>query len=675
MPAVRQTAKETGPARRSPEDWSGPRPNRNSSGLSGITASGYRGLGDSGYIPLITINNMYQYVENVTYVLGAHSIKIGGDLRRRQLTPFQSASPKAAFSFDANLTNDPSGATSGSGNTIASMLLGYPASTTRNKYLIWPGLRLWEMAGYLQDDWRATSWLTLNLGLRWDYYGPITEVANRIANVDLAAGKIITAGENGVSASAGVKSDWRDFAPRVGFAATFAKGTVLRGGYGINYVPPFIGSPLAFRNPPFVTLYKVTATALNPITKISDPLPSAVATDPAKPTGSLNGVAFDGTTPYVQQYNLTLQRELPLSFVLTATYAGALGRHQYIFNGAVNLNQPPPGPGAINPRRPYYSLWPNVSGISIAGPWYNTNYHAMQTSLERRYQNGLSVLATYTWAHGIDNFVAMVNDTKRERGNSYLDMRHRFTLMASYDLPFARNSKGAAAAIGRGWRINAITVVATGLPFNISNSSARANTGTGDRPNVVCDPTENWTPTLASWFNTACFQAQPLYTFGNVARNFMHGPTRKQLDISIHREFQPAERLRIQFRAEAFNVTNTPAFGSPGGALGSSSFGVISSAGAPRNLQFDLKLLFYIHPINCRPPRGCGAPCRMSHLMANQLSIFPRKSYPWQISRPRSLGFNIMRRRDLPPLLHSGRALPCYGKPGMSRTIDFNNRG
>jgi hypothetical protein len=185
-----------------------------------------------------------------------------------------------------------------------------------------------------------------------------------------------------------------------------------------------------------------------------------------------------------------------------------------------------------------------------------------------------------------------VNDRKVERGNSFLDVRHRFTLSANYDLPFGRGMTGAPGFLLRGWRINAITILSTGIPFTITNGAARANTGTADRPNFVGDPFSGFTRTVQKWFNTAAFAPQPLYTFGNVGRNTMHVPGRKTLDMSVHREFNMTERARLQFRVEAFNLTNTPQFGVPGGALGTATFGVISDAGLPRNLQLALKLIF-----------------------------------------------------------------------------------
>ena len=315
-------------------------------------------------------------------------------------------------------------------------------------------------------------------------------------------------------------------------------------------------------------------------------------TDPANPTGSLTGVAFSGATPYVQQYNLTLQSEMPFGMVSTVSYVGALGRKQYIFNGGVNVNLASPGPGTIQPRRPYYSLFPNVSGISIAAPWYNTSYQGLQATLERRYSNGLSLVANFTWAHSIDNEPAILNNPQTERGDSFLDIRRRFTLLADYELPFAKNGRGFAAMLAKGWGINAVAVFTTGLPFDITNSATRANTGGSDRPNLAGDPNSGFQQSIYQWFNTAAFAPQAIYTYGNLARNALHGPGRESLDLAIHREFTPTERTRLQFRAEAFNITNTAAFSAPGASFGSSTFGVISSAGLPRNIQLGLKLLF-----------------------------------------------------------------------------------
>ena len=572
-----------------------------SSGLAIMAISAYTSLGDATYIPLLTLDNMFQETGSVSYIHGSHSIRVGADLRRRQTDIFQSATSKGQFNFDANLTNDPSGATAASGNSMASFLLGYPASTTRSKFLVYPGLRNWETDTFVQDDWRATRWLTLNLGVRWDYFGATTEVADRISNVDLSQGKILIAGQNGVSASAGVKPDYKDFAPRIGFAATLAKGTVLRGGYGISFIPNMLASNMAMRNPPFVSLYNANATSLLPLNKLSDGLPAPVAADPLNPTGALIGVSTYGKTPYVQQYNLTLQREIGHGFVASAAYVGSLGRNQYLFNGCTSFNLAPPGSSAaVNPRRPYYNIFPNAGNITVCGPWYNSVYQALQTTVERRFQSGFSLLATYTYGHSIDNAsgsagtgaTALPDNRQAERGNSILDLRNRFTMLGDWALPFAKGSKGFAAALAKDWGVNAVVVLSNGIPFDITNASARSNTGGSDRPNVIGDPTTGFTQSPSAWFNTKAFAAQPANTYGNLGRNVLHAPGRTSLDLAIHREFTPREGMHLQFRFETFNLTNTPPFAAPNAGFGNANFGTITSAGLPRNVQVALKLLF-----------------------------------------------------------------------------------
>jgi len=229
---------------------------------------------------------------------------------------------------------------------------------------------------------------------------------------------------------------------------------------------------------------------------------------------------------------------------------------------------------------------------TIAAPWYNSSYQGLQTTLEHRYQNGLSLLGTYTWSHSLDNEPSIRNNPQAERGNSFLDLRQRFTFLGDYALPFAKGGKGAAAFLAKDWGIQGIVVLTTGIPFDITNSAARSNTGGGDRPNVVGDPTSGFHQRIYQWFNTAAFASQPLYTYGNLGRNVLHMPGRRSLDLAVHRDFVPKEGLRLQFRGEAFNITNTPPFGSPGGSFGSATFGVISSAGLGRNVQLGLKLLF-----------------------------------------------------------------------------------
>jgi len=576
-----------------------------SSGLTQMVIAGFRGLGDSNFIPIITINNVFQYVGSVTYNRSGHNIKAGADIRRRQTSPFQSPQARGQFSFDGNFTNDPSGDVARSGNSIASLLLGYPSATVRSKYLVVPGFRNTEFAVYLQDDWRVTRWLTLNLGLRYEIFTPQHEVANRISNVDLAAGKIIIAGQNGVSGSAGVPGDYNNFGPRFGFAATVTPRTVVRGGFGINYYPIFFGSTSALRNPPFVSLYSVSTTPLTPINRISDGFPLPTPTDPLNPTGNLTAMALDLRNPYVAQFNLMVQREIVSGTVWNIGYVGALTRKDYI---APNVNFDLPGPGAIQPRRPYVSKFPNVQSIALAGNWGTGDYHSLQTGVEHRFRSGLNLVSNYTWSHLIDDYPVvgggkvgqgpwpqLVNNLHLERGNSDIDIRHRWTLMANYQLPFGRSLTGWRGVVAKGWQVNGIAVLQSGPTMTVQNGSPRANTGSGDRPNQIAGgnlPADQ--RSTARWFNTAAFVPQPLFQIGNAGRNTLFAPGRGELDFSLFKEFKPTERTTLQFRAEAFNITNTPNFGVPGNQLGTAAFGVISDTAntLPRNLQFALKLLF-----------------------------------------------------------------------------------
>jgi hypothetical protein len=579
-----------------------------SSGLSTVTVSGYRGLGGEDFLPNININNVFQGAASIAYTRRNHSIKVGSTVIRRRLVPSQSRSPMGDFGFNGNFTNDPTGATPNSGNGMASLLLGYVASESRQTYLVYPEWHFIEPSAYVQDDWRVKPWLTLTLGLRYDYFSPGTEKYNRIANVVVGpqSAQILVAGQNGTPPDAGITKDFRNFGPRFGFAATVAKGTVIRGGFGITYNPPQMGSNLAMRNAPFVSLYNYTASPLILGPSISDGLPYPYPTTVANLQGSVVEEDPNLRTPYVQQYNLTVQREMPLGFVASIGYVGDLSRRGMI---GWDANQAPPGPGAVLPRRPYNGLWPNVSGITVWSSWGNGEYQALQANLERRSRNGLGLNANYTWAHSLDNYNPsgsgltngytlpeyIGNFNLYDRGSSDLDIRQRFTIMLNYQLPFAKAATGWHGALVKGWETNLIGILSGGYPFTVTDSGSRANTGDGDRPNQIADPNlPKSQRSVTRWFNTQAFAAQPLNTIGNAGRNTVRAPGLKNLDFSIVREFKLTERMNLQFRMEAFNITNTPNFDAPASSFGTGAFGVISGTAnfLPRNIQFALKLRF-----------------------------------------------------------------------------------
>ena len=550
-----------------------------SSGMSTISVSGFQTLGDSGSIPIIDYNNIYQYAAAMTHSRGTHTLKWGTNIISRRMMQFQSGSAKGSFSFDSNPTSN--GAGSG-GNAVASLLVGYPSSTSRSKTLYWPDLRSTEFGFYIQDDWRVSRKLTLNLGLRYDIITPLEEAHGQGCNLNLNAGVVACydgANKDRTTKSGGVATDFNDFSPRVGFAATLTPRTVLRGGYGISFFPPVAGNSQGMRNGNFVSTLNIATTPAMVTNRLADGLPAPVPDNPLIPAGTLNVFSMQNRIPYVQSFNLTMQRELISGLVWNVSYVGALSRKLAM---VAEIDQAPPGPGTVQPRRAYYYLLPGVASIQEMYTAGTADYHSLQTSIEHRFSKGFNLITNYTWGHVIDDhqcrggcksgstagpFPVSSANRRLDRGNSDIDLRHRWAMMVSYEPPVRSDYTGLAGALLKGWQLNAIAAMQTGQTFSIQNSSARANTGSGDRPNVVGDPYS--TPqTPNQWFNLAAFAAQPLYTLGNVGRNTMFGPSMKNLDFSTFKNFRLKEQTSLQFRAEFFNILNHPNLGQPANSLG-----------------------------------------------------------------------------------------------------------
>ncbi len=572
-----------------------------STGLPLMQPSGYETLGGASFVPLIEFENTFDYTGSLSWTKASHNFRMGAALIRRQVIDTQSSYPRGAYNFDGNATNDPSGQIA-SGNAIASWLLGFPSVGQLNENLTWNGYRFWEPNVWFQDDWRVNRKLTLNLGLRYDVFTPLTEVHNQISNFDPATNRIIVAGVNGVSDTAGVKTDYSDLAPRFGFAYQAATSLVIRGGFGIAYVPEFTGSNGLLKNAPFTDGYSFIQNQIFPTYTLAQGFPPPMPESITNPTTGLIAVAENFQATRVMQYNLTVQKEFKGN-VVSAAYVAALTRHGVI---GPNIDQPLPAPGNTNVLRPYYSLFPNISTISLQESTNSANYHSMQLVFERRLRHGLTINSNFVWAHALTGGGPgqLINDWKLEHGSTSTDIRLRWTATADYQLPFgSKSSKWLNGVIG-GWDFNTIAVVATGLPFTVTNATPRENISSAatqpggvtvsDRPDRVagCDAYAT-TATVTHWLNAACFFSQPLYTAGNSGPNILYGPPNRHIDVSLFKSFPIRESVQVQFRAEAYNLTNTPSFANPGSAFGSGTFGVISSTvGTPRQMGLSLKLLF-----------------------------------------------------------------------------------
>src|SRR6266849_363669 len=561
----------------------------------------YAAIGDPTFLPMQTEDHNHQIEGSLTKTRGAHSVKIGGGVVFRMFGVQQSQYPRSTWQFDSSLTNNGSGS---GGNTFASFLLGYPTLEQRTHFPIHPLNRSKEPNVYIQDDWRATSWLTLNLGLRYEVFTPITEAENRIAGFRPALGRIVVASPS--DRTVGVQTDYSDIGPRAGFAASLPGKFVFRGGMGIVYDPILRGAGSYLKNPPFTENFGPFTSAGSagglPNLFLSDVPPPLVFNDATNPAGVLTQQVTGYKTPRSIQFNGFLEKQLG-GFVISAGYVGHRADCMPINQ---NVYLPPVGPGPVQSRRPYYSQYALLTNITMISNLGEITYDSGQFKVDRRYSKGLTLSSSLTWAHAQQNSLLPWDQQSFTWGNiPTYDIRLKWVGFASYDLPWGSNLHGVAHGFLAGWQTNFAAFWSTGLDFSIINAAPQTNVGattdgtnggrTADSPNLVGDP--NSGPnihTVQRWFNTAAFALQPQYTAGNLGPGTMHGPPQRRLDIALAKSVHVTERQTVQIRVESYNITNTASFQPPDGNFGSSTFGSISSTGnaPPRQMQFGVKYLF-----------------------------------------------------------------------------------
>ena len=447
---------------------------------------------------------------------------------------------------------------------------------------------------YFQDDWRATSWLTLNLGLRYEMYTPVTEADNQMSRFIPELGQIVLATDE--DPRVGVKNDFSNIGPRVGFSATAPGQIVVRGGFGMTYTPGGAGASSFLKNPPFTQNFgPFTSGATSggqPTLFLKDAPPPLVFDDATRPAGQLAQQITDYKVVRARQFNLFAEKQFGAN-VATIGYVGSRGDR---LNQNVNINQPPAGPGNVQTRRPYYAQYPQLTNIQMISPVGKRNYNAMQMLFQRRQSGGLNFATHYTLANARTMAVAGWDPNLLEWGdtNTY-DIRHHWVGIVGYELPWGQGLQGVSHGFLAGWRVNVVANYSSGPAFTITNSAARTNNGGNDRPNQIGDPNLPASErTLQRWFNTAAFELQPQFTAGNVEPGSMHGPSIRRLDFNMSKLLRMAGSRTIELRLEVYNVTNTANFLPPSGSFGSADFGVISQQGnyIPRQMQFALKYLF-----------------------------------------------------------------------------------
>ena len=565
--------------------------------LPQMSITNYTGLGNCGALPLIDLDNIFQYSGSMSQTVGKHTVKYGVEFLRRRVYNFQNGSGPGSFSFQAL-----PGATgvSNAALPLLNFFEGNAYSVSRSVLLSAYYFERSEPSAYIQDSWRVMPWLTVNMGIRYDIFTPYIDASGnqQFSCFDSKRATLLTANENGVSPTCNVNTDYGSLAPRFGFAASLGHDTVLRGGYALVYFNDQTGPLYPFLNPPLYNTYSPNVLTVGLSTPLPLPSQQAVA-------ASRYGIDPNFKNSRANQVNLNLQHAFK-GTVVSVGYVGSFVRALRIVpNINLALPQPPPLNSYVT-RRPYYNLLPNVTGIYMVSSFGATNYDAMLTTVEHRLSHGLTFIGSYTWGHSTGDYQSYSTGGtynsaipwqygKLEWGNTDLDIRQRFSLMLNYALPFGSTLTGWKGAALKGWHFNAIAVYQTGSPFSVLNSAALSNTGvSSDRPNVVGNfnlPN----PTINEWFNPAAFAPQAIGTIGSEGRNILTGPRFRHLDCSIFKDFRFQERYTVQTRFEAFNITNTPNFALPNATLGTTTIGTITSTrsgSTPRDLQFALRFSF-----------------------------------------------------------------------------------
>ncbi len=557
------------------------------SGLPRVQPTGYQVLGDDPFNPATLVTNNFQTEDVFYWTHGTHALRFGGRLDRRQYNAFQSSAIRGIQNFSGVYTNNPA-SPAGTGNSLADMLLGAPISGNIVILEGIRGFRRWEFGTFIQDDWKISQRVTLNLGLRYEIYPqyPWIEVGDRQSVLQLSTQQLVQVGTNGVPRS-GANVDKNNFAPRVGLAWRLTDKTVVRSAYGVYYAAPQfeINKNLAI-NPPYAGSFSFTNNQLDfaGARKVQQGFDRSFSAAGA----TIRALERNLSMPYVQQWNINLQRQLPHDTLLTVAYVGTKGVK---LRDEIDLNQARPGAGAVAARRPY----PFFGSIIDTEFRANSVYHGLQATFEKRYAKGLSFLLSYTWGHAIDDTSVFGGDhqdmlnLRADRGNSPTDVRHTLMYSFNYEMPFARNSKGISSALVRGWQMNGILRLSGGLYLTPTVGANNLNGSGFQRPDLI--PGCSWkldNPTPDRWFNAACFAIPAQYTFGNAGRDIIVGPGTHNFDFSLFRNLylKGGETPKVlQLRGEIFNLTNTPQFNNPNTTIGVATTGIISSAGSPSSFQ------------------------------------------------------------------------------------------
>jgi hypothetical protein len=594
------------------EDFGINMPNTNplAQGLASIGITGFFNLGDAQQPFVKRVNEVFQFTDDFTWTRGAHALKLGFDTRTEHMVIAFINRPNGDLTFNGVQT----------GNAAADFLLGLPSQlrrTTTNQAQDGIG---WLYSGYAQDEWRASSRLTVSAGLRYEVSKPFVDKndalnafhpgvqSQRFPN---APAGLVYPGDPGVPRGT-YATDKNNVAPRLGVVwdLTGRGRTTVRGAWGIFY-DALAGQGDFFQNgvlaPPFTPLVEINSPPAS--ISLSNPLNAVTGGATAFPPAlTIIGWGEDFQTPYAYHFNATVQHQIGNSIGAEAGYVGSRGEHLPIFI-EVNPGLYSPGQTTAGAR-----LFPAYALVRPTFSVAKSRYDSLQASLRMRPTHGLNFLASYTYGHAKDHVSGLniggeprpvlpvtIGDPASfdralafEWGDALFDVRQRFVVSFGAELPAPKSMGAVVEHLIGGWQVNGIVQAQTGFPLSVTNSQLDIRFLT-NRPDATCDPNSNAPHTTDQWFNTSCFVARPLAQTGdrpgNAGRNTIRGPGFTSSDLSLFKNVTFGKQ-RMQVRLEAFNVFNQVRFNNPSGAIGTANFGRITAAADGRVVQLGIKYLF-----------------------------------------------------------------------------------
>ncbi len=559
-------------------------------GLPYFLVTNYSLTTDSPTLPQVQRDNHFEVSDGVALQRGRRSWKFGVDLFRAQMNYLQTSYARGQYTYTGAFSGDP----------LADFLLGFPQTTTRSAGSGQAYLRQNRWAAYVQQDWRVTSRLTVNFGVRYEYIAPFTEARGNLLNLDYST---LPQAPRLARVSQATNPDYKDFAPRAGLALQLDRKTVFRAGYGIYFSPEIAveAYDLVLNN--VSTVLNETSGSGLPVLTTANGFPSTSSTG----LPSYFGLDKNAPTPYVQQWSASFQRELPGRIVAELAYVGSKGTHLGRFR---RFNTPaqvetgadlPPRAGDLQSLRTFPELGTIFQREHIA----NSSYHSLQFKAEKHLSARLTFLASFVWAKSIDDADSVIpglydsfgaqdeRNLRLERGLSFFNVGRRVSSGFVYALPHRTVLRPVLAD----WSLSGIVTLQDGTPLNpVYFAYDGANSGTPNRPDVV--PGVSITlprsqRTIEHFFNTAAFATPAPFTFGNAGRNIIPGPGNNVFDLALSRRFPIRETRSIEFRAESVNAFNHPNGGIPGPYPDFGPFfGKIFTSGEPRRMQFALRYDF-----------------------------------------------------------------------------------